>query len=185
MAWTNGPLVLYHGCDDLSASAIVTRGVSLTPCKPFTDFGLGFYTTTNFVQAKNWANTRCRSLLARSKVPQIATVIWFEVERDSLASLDFLTFVTENTNPDFWDFVRRCRRISPPLQHDRKGFAAATRPPKAAPRQSDYDVVFGPVTLWPQTLVIKDCDQISFHTVAGVACLPSARKVSQGRPLFP
>ncbi len=37
--------------------------------------------------------------------------------------------------------------------------------------EGPYDVVYGPVALWPQTLAIKDCDQISFHTPAAIAML--------------
>lgn len=105
----------------------------------------------------------------------VATVIRFEVDRDKLALLEFLAFVTENSNNDFWDFVRSCRRSAPPSQHRRHG-------------NRRYDVVFGPVTLWPQTLVIKDCDQISFHTPLGIKCLPTARieaQQTQRHRLFP
>lgn len=172
MAWNNGPLVVYHGCDDSSAVSITSGGPNLTFCKPLTDFGLRFYTTTSLVQAKNWANTRCRSISVRLGRVPVATVIRFDVDRDALARLDFLGFVTENTNPDFWDLVRRCRKISPPGQHNRASGI-------------NDDVVFGPVTLWPQTLVIKDCDQISFHTLGGIGCLVSPRIATRGRPLFP
>jgi hypothetical protein len=56
--WTNGDLPLFHGTDDVSASAILSRGVDLRRCSPLTDFGRGFYTTTNLEQAKNWARIR-------------------------------------------------------------------------------------------------------------------------------
>jgi hypothetical protein len=172
MAWNNGPLVLYHGCDDASASNINGNGINLTLCQPLTDFGRGFYTTTSLVQAKNWANARCRALLAKSGIRRTATVIRFDVDRNQLAALDFLGFVTENSNPDFWDLIRACRRNSPPAQHLRA-------------RNAYYDVVFGPVTLWPQTLVIKDCDQISFHTAQAIQLLASLQTATRGQPWFP
>ncbi len=173
MAWNNGPLVLYHGCDDVSAANINKNGVQLTKCKRLADFGHGFYTTTNLGQAKNWANRNCQ-LLLRSGKAAVATVIRFDVDRDKLANLDFLGFVSENSNPDFWNFVRTCRQSQPPRQHRRSGNAY-------------YDVVFGPVSLWPQTLVIKDCDQISFHTSQGITCLGASRTEMQPtseQPLF-
>jgi hypothetical protein len=75
-----------------------------------------------------------------------------------LASLESLSFVLET--PDFWALVDDCRSRFPP--HQRTG------------RQPEYDVVYGPVTLWPQRLVIKDCDQIGFHTLGAAARLPRA-----------
>lgn len=33
-------------------------------------------------------------------------------------------------------------------------------------------MVYGPVTLWPQRLVIQDCDQVSFHTDGATLGLP-------------
>ena len=176
MAWNNGPPVLYHGCDDASARSIVSHGVDLTKCKPFRDFGQGFYTTTSLAQAKNWANIKCGWLSGKKTAKnRIATVIRFDVDRDQLATAEFLAFVTEVTNTDFWDFVKNCRQEQPPGEHRRIG-------------GTNYDVVFGPVAIWRQTLVIKDCDQISFHTDQGIKCLGSARvemQQNQTDPLFP
>ena len=172
MAWTNGPLVLYHGCDDGSARSIANSGINLSLCAKLTDFGQGFYTTTNLVQAKNWANERCRRLSLASGTMPTAAVVQFDVDRDQLARLEFLAFITENSNNDFWDLIFRCRQTLPPGQHNRS-------------INTEYDVVCGPVTLWPQTLVIKDCDQISFHTPSGLGCLSTIAIPFLGTPLFP
>ena len=64
-----------------------------------------------------------------------------------------MSYVVEGAlTSDFWRLVTTCRagRIGDP-------------PP--------YDVVFGPVTLWPQTLILKDCDQISFHSLNAINAL--------------
>jgi hypothetical protein len=90
----------------------------------------------------------------------LATVIKFEVDRTQLAQLQTLTFVVDN--PDYWDFVQHCRHGM--------GLHRST---------GNYDVVYGPVSLWPQTLVIKDCDQISFHTDLAVAVLPTPTLAAQ------
>jgi hypothetical protein len=74
MAWVNGPLVTYHGCDDISAAAIVTSGIDLSKCRPRTDFGVGFYTTTNRHQANNWANTRVHRLRSSGTVCNAAVL---------------------------------------------------------------------------------------------------------------
>lgn len=162
MPWTNSPLVLYHGCDDVSATSIQIpvspnrHGIHLAYSRPLADFGQGFYTTTYLHQAKNWANVRCQRLHSAnpSQPFPLATVLRFEVDRNLLAQLQALTFVVDNT--DYWDFVQHCRQGRGP--HRQTG---------------NYEVVFGPVSLWPQTLVIKDCDQVSFHTALALSILPT------------
>jgi hypothetical protein len=182
MPWNNGPLVVYHGCDDVSANAIVTGVVDLAHCKTFTDFGKGFHTTTNLRQAKNWANVRCRVLAAQARRAKvyppttfIASIVQFTIDRAQLSALADLCFVWENAYPsDYWDLISLCR--TPPQQwHHGNNY---------------YDVVYGPVSLWPQTLVIKDCDQVSFHTGAAVRLLNGSprnvsEKVQNNAPTFP
>ena len=163
--WLNKDLYVYHGTDSNSAGgASITSGssipfvINLALCRPWTDFGQGFYVTTNQHQARQWANTRVDKLAAGlppSSPAPVATVLQFRLERDGLANLDSLAFVLGTH--DFWALVTDCRGRFPP--HQRAGV------------QAEYDVVYGPVTLWPQILLIQDCDQISFHTSAGVARL--------------
>src|SRR5262245_6595774 len=158
MAWANDDLVLYHGTDDGQGAAFA-HGLDLSRCRAATDFGRGFYTTTSEHQAKQWANaTRERNLPQNPGVR--AVVLSFKVPRDTLAHLESLVFVVDN--PDYWSLVNYCRGGSSP--HDRRV------PPQ---RSAEYDVVYGPVALWRQQLVIKDCDQVSFHTVAALNQLPS------------
>src|SRR5713226_5227848 len=136
MAWTNAALTLYHGTDEVSAQSIV-RGVSLASSRILTDFGTGFYTTTSWVQAKNWANDRCRTLArGRGGSVPVAAIVPLDVARDvspmpDLATLDTLFFITEGSNPDFWDLVTQCRTTSG-ARHSR-------------PSGGYYDVVCGPV----------------------------------------
>ncbi len=132
--------------------------IKLNLCRPRTDFGQGFYTTTSEHQARQWANQRCRRILAPRGSGPTATVLRFAIDRDALADLHHLAFVRETA--DFWNLVHDCRLGFPP--HQRTGS-----------RQRAYDVVYGPVSLWQQTLVIADCDQISFHTARALALLPA------------
>ena len=92
-----------------------------------------------------------RRLLAPTRT-HIAVVIRFSLDRDWLAGLDALAFARPIA--DFWNLVTDCRYGFSP--HQRSG-------PQAA-----YDVVYGPVTIWPSRLLIQDGDQISFHTPATV-----------------
>jgi hypothetical protein len=85
-----------------------------------------------------------------------AVVLAFELDRDWLASLEALCFVL----PDkpFYDLVEDCRSGVAPHQRPR------------SPRT--YDVVYGPVTLWPQDMIVAGADQLSIHTVEAASAIP-------------
>lgn len=176
MPWNNGPLTVYHGCDDRSAQNIISSGINLTICKPLTDFGQGFYTTTYLDQAKSWANTRCNRISLRRAGTATSTVLKFDIDRDLLAQQEILFFIIEGgVNSDYWDFVGHCRTTS--LAHGQHKLM----------NSANYDVVAGLVSLWPQPLLIKDCDQISFHTSRSLRVLSPDKNLivpSQGSSRF-
>jgi hypothetical protein len=158
VAWSNGPIRVYHGTDHVSAAAVLGNGVDLALCSPLTDFGRGFYTTSNLEQAKNWGLLRARRLRAKNPDAKGA-VIEMQVDRDWLSRMCSLVFVREAPEIGYWDFVRFCRTGNTPHRV-----------------RDNYEVVYGPVAMW-QDLVddhaalftIKDCDQISFHSVASTS----------------
>src|SRR5271169_759255 len=76
--WNDPDIVLYHGTADMYVASIL-QGVDLNWCQPLRDFGKGFYTTTNQVQAELRARERAKQL------GDIPAVIAFTVERNSLA----------------------------------------------------------------------------------------------------
>ena len=176
LSWTNGPLVLYHGTTDDAASAIKkparawAHGIDLDLCKPFRDFGRGFYLTTVLRQAESWADRKFRQH-PKSKKTACSAVLRFEVDRNQLAPLLSLCFVTESAglNSDYWDFVQHCRK---------------RRTTHLLQENKNYDVVFGPVSLGRQRFVIKDADQVSFHTEAALKILPPPILHSQGTPTY-
>ncbi len=177
MPWTNGSLTLYHGTTDTAVSALckpsgaLPHNIDISLCRAHTDFGQGFYLTTFLQQAEGWADKQFRDLRRRRRVELStrAVVLRFEVDRNQLASLLSLCFVTDRSNPDYWNFIEHCRtEMGSHLLHGNK----------------NYDVVFGPVTLWPQRLVIKDADQISFHTKTALEILPAPVLHSQGTPTY-
>lgn len=133
------------------------------------DFGPGFYATTWLHQAKTWATVRCNRL-ARKHRGNRAIVLQFSVKRDALAALDSLVFT--NDQSDYYPFVSYCRGGGSP--HNR-----------TVPHRTDYDVVYGPVSLGIQRLVVKDADQVSFHTAAAIKIIPSVTVVATGSPTFP
>lgn len=164
--WSNGPLTVFHGTDSVSLAGY-GRLVQSTPlsgftvaiarCRPNTDFGQGFYLTTYDHQARQWANVRVRRMRSPRGAPLHAVVLSFSIDRDLLAAADTLAFVV--ATPDYWDLVQDCRLGFPP--HRRPG------------GEQSYDVVYGPVSLWRQELVIHDCDQISIHDQALATRLPA------------
>jgi hypothetical protein len=56
-SWPPGPLALYHGTLDTSATQILTKGVNHRLGRAYTDFGTGFYTTTN-LRAYAWVASK-------------------------------------------------------------------------------------------------------------------------------
>jgi hypothetical protein len=181
MTWNfGGQRTLYHGTTLASANAIMNGGPLLAMCRANTDFGLGFYLTTYLHQARNWVNTRIQPWAGPSSNPaKIAAVLAFAVDWDRLAGLESMAFVIAGSYPDsdFWDFVAHCRGGG---YHDQRG--GATR---------WVDVVYGPVTLWSQTLTVAGADQISFHNQIHVedafpASLLRRRRIyQQGTPSDP
>ena len=125
--------------------------------------------TTVLTQAEDWADRKFRNSPRKTKQTIHAVVLKFEVDRNHLASVLSMGFVTDSSSSDYRDFVEHCRnQIGTHLLFGNR----------------NYDVVFGPVTLWPQRLVIKDADQMSFHTEAALKLLSNPVIHSEGNPTF-
>ncbi|TCU33143.1 DUF3990 domain-containing protein [Rhizobium azibense] len=145
MVWNNGPLIVYHGTDSLSGSNIRMNSIQASRFNPMSDFGAGFYVTTSLHQAKNWANERVRTIGGRGS----AEVLEYSLARSAVDRLEHLAFVTDTQ--DYHELVAFCWGGG--LKHN---------------RMSPYDAIYGPVSLWPQALVIANCDQICFSNPSAV-----------------
>ncbi|MBM4384382.1 MAG: DUF3990 domain-containing protein [Deltaproteobacteria bacterium] len=163
MAWTNAPLELFHGTDAASAHSILGSGVSLSYCSPLTDFGAGFYTTTNLTQARDWAIARA------TRAGRAPAVVGFAVDRTWLSRLEGLTFVQSGHATGYQDFVRYCRAGHAPHR----------------PGGVDYEVVSGRVAIWPRRtatlLTFRRYDQFSFHTSKVILALNALWITPHGR----
>jgi hypothetical protein len=141
--WSNPNAVLYHGTTKKHADAILRQGIDPSLGEPNTDFGRGFYTTTNREQAEEWAQVKA----AQSGDP--AVVLQLTIDRQALARMRTLAFVLPS--PDYWSLIERCR--------DGTDIAHAT--------EERYDVVYGPVAKrWFGSgayKIIEGYDQASFH----------------------
>ena len=144
-------LKLYHG------SNVEVRKPSLLKSRKNTDFGRGFYTTTQKEQAEHWTSIKMNRTKKGRRVVSV-----FEVDETILSNLEFM--IREFHGPDeaWLNFV----------VNSRKGI------------EHDYDIVFGPVandkvftvvnlyesgvinatTAIAELKAYKTYDQLSFHT---------------------
>lgn len=149
--WNNQDVVYFHGTTKRHADAILREGIDPARGDPNTDFGRGFYTTTNMDQAEEWAQARA------ADNDDIPVVLKLSVNRGALARLRNLSFV--RPTEDYWSLVERCR--------DRKD--------APYPTGEHYDVISGPVAKrWfgSESFTIHfGYDQTSFHGDASKAFL--------------
>jgi hypothetical protein len=93
-------------------------------------------------------------------------VLKFRVPLKKLAPLASLHFVLGDYDDErYWSFVQCCRQglAVPPRNH---GYE------KSRKRQDWYDIVTGPVAdFWRQRSVMRQADQVSFHTKKAVELL--------------
>jgi hypothetical protein len=150
---------LYHG------STVGVEIPDLRKCRPATDFGQAFYTTTNFEQAVQWAKIRQK----RANVESCIVTV-FEFDEKSLYSADYKVRFFENATQEWLDFV----------VGNRRGFGL-----------KQYDFVTGPVAndslyttilLYEQGLLTADAaierlkvqelyNQLSFNSEQALQCL--------------
>ena len=144
--WANPDVALYHGTLNANQASIMA-GINVVMGRSTTDFGRGFYTTTNISQARDWARR-----MSWSRPGSLPLVIEFTVNRDDLASLESLWFARgDPLADDFWNLVTYCR----------SGSGGHSR----GPNNGWYDVVVGPLasSVRRRSLVRLDGDQVSFH----------------------
>ncbi len=105
-------MILYHG------SNIVVKDARLIPSKRFLDFGAGFYLTSDYEQAKRWADRT-----ANRRREGSPTITVFQVEEPLMDQLRVLSFPSADK-----DWLR---------------FISANR--TGATEGADYDIIVGPV----------------------------------------
>lgn len=156
-AWTNAHLTLFHGTVETAVNSILD-GIDLGRCRPYRDFGRGFYTTTLRRQAEYWAQVEA----GKSATPTAPVVVAFAVDLHRLARLETLVFVRGEFEADaFWSLVYRCREYDSDHGRTTNG--------------GWYDLVAGPVSsFWEQRTAVPGYDQFSFHTPLGVLLLDAS-----------
>ncbi|MDR1183180.1 MAG: DUF3990 domain-containing protein [Coriobacteriales bacterium] len=157
---------LYHG------SNLIVSQIDLSLCRPYKDFGQGFYLTTLREQAERMAQ---RTALVFGGIPITSVFDFDEQKTEELSTLEFndvtrdwAQFVVNNRSRSFRDFSSALNN------HDNK-----------------YDMVIGPVANDDLALLFRQFstglidldilakglefkhlnDQYSFHTNKGIALL--------------
>ncbi|MDH8701319.1 hypothetical protein M2138_000660 [Dysgonomonadaceae bacterium PH5-43] len=93
---------VYHG------SLVQVPNPNIEKGRQSTDFGKGFYTTTNIEQAKRWAQKKLKSAKEGDK----AVVNIYEVDDNLLTNPKYNIKKFENPNEEWLNFVVECRRTT-------------------------------------------------------------------------
>lgn len=142
--------MLHHGTIDMYVGPIL-NAIDVACGRHSTDFSNGFYTTTNYDQARAHARNMLHRLQQRGA--RRGAVLTYTVDRDAIAALRSLAFA--RATDDFWDLVDWCRGGQPCHTGGRY-----------------YDVVCGPVARKPRhRTVYASYDQVSFHTAHSITLL--------------
>jgi hypothetical protein len=156
VVWSNQSITLYHGTHTIAKANILRmKEFDLARCRADTDFGTGMYTTTNKVQAEEWArraafrvNRRTRGTDAKPHVME------FAVAPEQIAKFQSIFFIRSTS--EYWELVRHCRDEQ---HHSRTG------------PTHWYDLAAGLVANTDLLSTIEGYDQLSFHTPEACAVL--------------
>lgn len=98
----------FHGTIDVYAYSIL-ENIDIKEGRYFTDFGQGFYVTSSYDQAKEWAMKKYRDHLNSISEPKPAIVqLWLDVEAFSRYVKSGLIF--ERPDDKWSEFIYNCRK---------------------------------------------------------------------------
>lgn len=174
--------IVYHGTNLFAANIIQYKGIRLEAQRQLTDFGKGFYVTSNLSQAKKWAQIRAShpqmspELLEQLKISKtqffnhqdtkVPAYLAFELNLKQLRQLKGKVFPLPHEAhwPEYqlsWKrFVRNCRQG----------------------KKHHYDYVYGPVgrghlTNPYEVIASNTKDQLSLNTPLATKCLLKIKTV--------
>ena len=149
---------VYHG------STVIVEKPNLTKGRKTTDFGKGFYTTTDYKQARKWA------ILQKTRIQAEKAIVSVYEVPDNILALDYMVLRFTGATKEWLEFVI----------NNRRGHETA-----------QYDLVMGPVandqlyftiTLYEKKAITANAaiemlkthilfDQLSFHTPESISLL--------------
>jgi len=77
-----GVQYLYHGTTHASAASILKDGINLRVCKPWGDFGQGFYLNPDGLKAAEWATKKSAAGRQYSNIAPPALLVFQDIRRD-------------------------------------------------------------------------------------------------------
>ncbi|HEU4962616.1 MAG TPA: DUF3990 domain-containing protein [Bacilli bacterium] len=165
--------ICYHGTLRTHAESIMSR-VNVKAGRLFTDFGQGFYLTTNYEQAKRWAVAKARYRShADGRADEAPVVVKIRLDTISLHQLSGCTFEVPN---DRWaEFVYNCRKHGKAntLFHNYDFVCGPLADGKFLPLFNKYDA--NRITFEEFHAGIKpinrDHNQLSLHTMEAISCI--------------
>ncbi|WP_157843154.1 DUF3990 domain-containing protein [Bacillus sp. FJAT-42315] len=169
-------LPLYHGTINIYSDLIHKHGVQIFPrSKGGMDFGPGFYLTTNYEQAKEWAERRATKPVLNKAILELSNM----TVRDFLGMKHefkpiILKFEVENVKE--WEQLKY--KVFEDDHLDWKKFVWIMRQAKHSLYQYDYDLVYGPVadggllsSNYTDIRAYANMDQLAVTTNKALQCL--------------
>lgn len=158
--------MLYHGSNETVQNPEIRKSTHSL------DFGMGFYTTTSFEQAKKWAINKIKK-----EQLGISTVSIFSVPNDFLSHPDYSILNFEKANEQWLDFVIS-NRTNPNFTFDYDIVKGAVANDRVYASLNAYEAGF----MDKQRLLLElktwvYVDQILFHTERALNLLRFEKEV--------
>lgn len=149
---------LYHG------STVAVRNPNIQQGRKATDFGKGFYTTSDFEQAKKWA------LLKQNRGRNKKAIVSVYEIPDDILDLEFSVLQFKSVTKEWLEFVTKNRKEEGDYSYDLIIDPVAD------------DKIYATIRLYEQDIITADAaiemlkthklyDQLSFHTAEAITFL--------------
>ena len=161
-------MTLYHG------SNIVVKEPKIKNSFRTLDFGKGFYTTSSFDQAKNWAIRKAQNEKTGSPI-----ISEYFVNDDFLTDKNFSILIFEKANDDWLDFVIN-NRTDPKFTYDYDIVKGAVANDRVYASINAYESGFmDKNTLLKELRTWVYMDQILFHTERSLSLLTFEKEIKK------
>jgi len=169
---------VYHGTTSNYAEQILRR-INIKRGSPWADFGQGFYTTSSFIQALNWARKRRDWYnLFNPKELVDGIIMSYKLDVESLVNLNGLIFNYQSH--DWARFIHKNRSEKINFSHDKDFVYGSVADGKIDELISSLDSGIINMTNFKQSIDSKRYgfnDQLSFHTELSTQCLKFIKEV--------
>jgi len=169
---------VYHGTTSNYTEQILRR-INIKRGSLWADFGQGFYTTSSFIQALNWARKRRDWYnLFNPKELVDGIIMSYKLDVESLVNLNGLIFNYQSH--DWARFIHKNRSEKINFSHDKDFVYGSVADGKIDELISSLDSGIINMTNFKQSIDSKRYgfnDQLSFHTELSTQCLKFIKEV--------